>query len=491
MGGADAEALLQDLRLTEAELQRTKDSAAEDKAQMESEAQALRDEVEVLRQKNRDLASAEADAARLRAQLEKAEELEAQLKHSQGEAEQQLARILDLEEAAAAVPELKKQVEHYKRERVELDAATSAAKVAADTAKGRIQALQQENEEAKSKLQQLESELSSARAEVAALKAAAAGAKGSAAGDAAMAGDVREKLMRLERENAALKKARDEGASGDGDSALLRSQLEDAQAVRSRLEDSAAVASTRAEELSVKLQRAEKELAAAQAAASSTDGAAAQLAAAQAELAQTQDALQQHKTKLAESEKLVEAAQATASASSASSQEVERLQSQLEAATAATEQLGNRNTELKQKVDKLSLYTTKLSAQHKAALAAEQSKAGELKRSETALKEQLAAKQRAADRELDHMSAALHNLGRELQRFMLQGGAYGAVQSASTRGSPSHSGLSFLQQQRSMRSPLGQRLVANSTAQATVHSSFASPLRSAAASGRGTPASAK
>jgi len=491
--GGDAEGLLQDLRLTEAELQRSKDAAAAQKEELEAEAQTLRDEVEVLRQRNRDLSAAEADALRLRGQLAEADELKAQLKHSQAEVGEKIKKILDLEEAAKAVPELKKQVEHYKRERVELDAATSAAKVAADTAKGRIASLQEDNAQLEGKVQQLESELASVQAEVAALQESA---KGSVDSGGDVGSDIREQIMRLERENASLKEANAGGtaAGGDGgDSALLRSQLEDAQAVRERLEASTAQASTAAEELKVKLQRSEKELAAAKEAANSSGAAAQQLAAAQAQLQQAREALQASEQKCAATELAAETAQAAASASGESSQEAERLQMQLEAASAATEQLGTSNAQLKQKVDKLTLYTTKLSAEHKKALAGEQARVKELQQERSAMQARLEANHRTSDQELNRMSAAMHNLGRELQRYMLQGGAFGSAQPAAVAGgTPGSAGQSFLQQQRSMRSPLAQRVVASSRAQANVHAGYASPLRSAAAAGsRGTPGASR
>ena len=421
--GQGLDSLLQDLRAAEQELQASQ--AAREKA--EAEMATLRDELDVAKGQAQQLVVAQEDLGRLQRKLEEAQEAQQQLQGVQADAQRHLQRVLDLEEETKALPALQKRLEEAKGKVADLEAALASATSKASAQESLLAAARDDARAAKEHSAHVQEQLEATQVELKAARAAAAAAAGDTSGGGPSAAGVlsssdAERLLRLERENAALKAS----ASGSAAEELeaLREQVQDKEAVIARLTKATTAAEAKAAEAELKAHHTE--------------------ASGAAEASGNQVALQEAKAALeAEKQAAAAAAAAAADAEAALQGRVGAAEEEAAAAQAKLQKVEERN-------EKLEVGTRKMLDLVKREKAAGAAKASQMKQLQGQL-ELLQGQLAAARKEQDHMAAAVYNLGSHLVKDMYGGRA--GVAGASPGGS-------WLARTRGLQSPMLRSLAA-------------------------------
>eukprot|EP00899_Mesostigma_viride_P025161 jgi/Mesvir1/582/Mv02026-RA.1 len=245
---------------------------------LQAELRRQQDELDVLRAQVAAAESAERTLDQYKRKLEGV----AELKRAVAELEEQngryLQQVLALEQEAHKMPVLLGQVEHYREESSRNNARAMAATAEATSLRRDVSRLKKQLEEAALATERAEAKAEGFRVKMEALEqsgGAGGGADrslGLAVEEAMGLAEAKQRLLRLEAENAQLRKGRDDGSSAGGLMDVVRRQLEDALAAQRAAEQGLEAAEGRAGEAEVaaeELRERLKQLEAAHASATS------------------------------------------------------------------------------------------------------------------------------------------------------------------------------------------------------------------------------
>lgn len=205
------------------ELQRVKRESTERLMVLENEVRRQADELDISRSKLGQMTKLEASVMKYKKKLEEMNTLRTQVKELETHNAQYLDKVLDLESTIKTMPTLKALVEKYKNQVVELETANVEAKSSLRIKDEKNRRLQEELDSALGGKEFLESQVEELRTQVASLQhhqsqdedfsTAAAVGSGGISADVLLGrdavGSLRERVARLERENAELRGARE------------------------------------------------------------------------------------------------------------------------------------------------------------------------------------------------------------------------------------------------------------------------------------------
>lgn len=196
------------------ELTRVKRESTERLMVLENEVRRQADELDISRSKLATLAKLEASVAKYKKKLEEMNALRTQVKDLEIHNAQYLDKVLDLESTVKTMPTLKALVERYKNQVVDLETANVEAVSNNHVKDQKVRRLQEELDSALGGKEFLESQLEELRSQLASLQHAghddmAAVSSSGMSADVLLgrdgSGSLRERIARLERENAQLK----------------------------------------------------------------------------------------------------------------------------------------------------------------------------------------------------------------------------------------------------------------------------------------------
>ncbi|KJE95134.1 hypothetical protein CAOG_05617 [Capsaspora owczarzaki ATCC 30864] len=221
------------------------DSLAKDAA----DSKTMREEFEVLQHSAAKVTKLEASVENYKKKLEDMNDLKQRLKDADDRNNSFMQQQLDLEDERAKYNAIKGQMERYRESTVALQAQLNEAQLQMQKAALEATQFREESKAKASEIEQLKHKLSETEdqlsmgggASLGASLAASAGSSSLADSFNAMTPDLRERLARLERENAKLKASLAGGDSGAGEgqgesSKMLQALLDDANEARGKLE---------------------------------------------------------------------------------------------------------------------------------------------------------------------------------------------------------------------------------------------------------------
>lgn len=243
----EVHALQMQMEEKDLELNRVKRESGERLMVLENEVRRQADELDISRSKLGTLNKLEASVSKYKKKLEEMNSLRGQVRELETLNAQYLDKVVDLESTIKTMPGLKGLVEKYKNQVVELETANVQASSNLNVKEQKIRRLQEELDSAlggkeflESQVEELRTQLSSMQYRESADDAMAAG-ESSAVNGGGMSADVllgrdsvsglRERLARLERENAELK-----SGNADAGQAELANDLDMAVKAKKALE---------------------------------------------------------------------------------------------------------------------------------------------------------------------------------------------------------------------------------------------------------------
>jgi len=238
--------IVEELRIDLAKAEKNADDAraslTDEVEELKSENRSLHDELDVAKDKAKKLDATEATLEKYKQKLSEIGDVRARLVEIEGQHMKDVQRIFELEKANEELPKLKASLASVLEEKSSLQQQVDEFNVVRDTLSGKVGMLEEQKEK-------LESDLVTARSRcedlerdllVANSQASQGSSMGAALGDDLGASNddldlplhVKEKIMRLELENASLKEQTEQGGSSDvlvHENEDLKKRLADAQ----------------------------------------------------------------------------------------------------------------------------------------------------------------------------------------------------------------------------------------------------------------------
>ncbi|KAG7397562.1 Protein Hook 1 [Phytophthora boehmeriae] len=214
-------AIQMQLEEKDVELNRVKHESGERLMMLENEVRRQADELDISRSKLGTLNKLEASVAKYKKKLEEMNSLRNQVRELEAYNAQYLDKMVDMESTIKTMPALKELVEKYKNQVVELETSSIEASSSLGVKDQKIRRLQEELDSALGGKEFLESQVDELRTQVASMQYREANDDGMAAGESSSVSggsvsadmllgrdgvmSMRERVARLERENAELK----------------------------------------------------------------------------------------------------------------------------------------------------------------------------------------------------------------------------------------------------------------------------------------------